>query len=180
MDKNTGKIHVYTGDGKGKTTAALGLAIRAIGNGLKVGLIYFDKGGDYYGERKILDKLSADGLKYMAFGEARMSDGRGFRFQNNQSDLEQAQLAIKQAAQWMKEDFDILILDEINTTVTTELLELSDILNLLKQKPASLELILTGRYCPDKVMELADLVTEMKPLKHYIQTGLGARRGIEF
>ncbi|OGY93836.1 MAG: hypothetical protein A2406_00595 [Candidatus Komeilibacteria bacterium RIFOXYC1_FULL_37_11] len=180
MQKTTGKIHIYTGDGKGKTTASLGLAIRAIGNGLKVGIIYFDKGGDYYGERKILDKLTTDGLKYLAFGEARMSDGRGFRFQNNQKDLEQAQLAIRQALEWMKEAFDLLILDEINTTVATDLLELDDILNLLEQKPANLELVLTGRYCPDKVMERADLITEMKPLKHYMTTGLGARKGIEF
>ena len=67
MTKQSGKIHIYTGDGKGKTTASLGLAIRAIGNNLKVGIIYFDKGGDYYGERKILDKLKNDGLNYAAF-----------------------------------------------------------------------------------------------------------------
>ena len=180
MAKDKGKIHVYTGDGKGKTTAALGLAIRAIGHGLKVGIIYFDKGGDYYGERKILDNLEAEGLKYKAFGQARMTKNKGFRFKNNTEDFQQAQLAVDQAIKWMKQDFDLLILDEINTTVKTELLKLSDILHLIKQKPDNLELVLTGRYCPDKVMELADLITEMKPLKHYIKTGLPARQGIEF
>ncbi|MFA6307365.1 MAG: cob(I)yrinic acid a,c-diamide adenosyltransferase [Patescibacteria group bacterium] len=180
MTVNSGKIHIYTGDGKGKTTAALGLAIRAIGNGLKVGIIYFDKGGNYYGERKILDKLKAEGLEYMAFGEARMTVGKGFRFKNNTEDLQQAQLAVDQAIKWMKSDFDLLILDEINTTVKTGLLKLATILHLIGQKPEKLELVLTGRYCPDKVMELGDLITEMKPIKHYIKTGLSARKGIEF
>ena len=180
MANNKGKIHIYTGDGKGKTTAALGLAIRAIGNDLKVGIIYFDKGGNYYSERKILDKLKTDGLEYIAFGEPRMTEGKGFRFKNNTEDLQQAQLAVDKAIEWMKQDFDLLIVDEINTTVKTELLKLNDILHLISQKPNDLELVLTGRYCPDKVMEQADLITEMKPLKHYIKTGLPARKGIEF
>lgn len=180
MKKSSGKIHIYTGDGKGKTTASLGLAIRAIGNGFKVGIIYFDKGGDYYGERNILDKLKTDGLRYQAFGAPRMEKGKSFRFKNEGVDLEQAQLAIDQAIKWMKEDLDLLILDEINTTVKTGLLKLEDILSVVSQKPNNLELVLTGRYCPDKVIELADLVTEMKPLKHYMYKGTPARKGIEF
>lgn len=178
--KNQGKIHVYTGDGKGKTTAALGLAIRAIGHGFKVGIIYFDKGGDYYGERKILDQLEKAGLKYIAFGEPRMAEGKGFRFQNTDEDLLEAKLALDKALHWMKQDFDMLILDEINTTVKTGLLKMQDILHLINHKPEPLELVLTGRYCPDKVIEQADLVTEMRPIKHYMKTGLGAREGIEF
>lgn len=178
--KSLGKIHIYTGDGKGKTTASLGLAVRAIGHGLKVGIIYFDKGGDYYGERKILDSLKDQGLHYMAFGEPRMTENKGFRFKNNTEDLQQAKLAIDQVVTWMQQDFNLLILDEINTTVKTELLDINDILHVINQKPPTLELILTGRYCPDKVMERADLITEMKPLKHYISTGLPARKGIEF
>ncbi|MDD5749916.1 MAG: cob(I)yrinic acid a,c-diamide adenosyltransferase [Patescibacteria group bacterium] len=175
----SGKIQIYTGDGKGKTTASLGLAIRAIGNGLKVGIIYFDKGGDYYGERKILGQLTNSGLQYAAFGMPRMM-GQRFRFENIPDDIEQARLALKQAADWMQQDFDLLILDEINTTVRTELLTTDEIINLIKQKPANLELILTGRYCPPPVMELADLITEMKPLKHYSDQGLDARQGIEY
>lgn len=179
MANPKGKIHIYTGDGKGKTTAALGLAIRAIGNGLKVGIIFFDKGGDYYGERKILDKLEEQGLKYLAFGLPRMT-GNKFRFDNLPEDIEQAKLAIEQASEWMKMNFDLLILDEINTTVKTELLNEVDILDLIKQKPKELELVLTGRYCPDKVREQADLITEMKAIKHYSEQGLDARKGIEF
>jgi len=180
MDQNKGKIHIYTGDGKGKTTAALGLAIRAIGNGLKVGIIFFDKGGDYYGERKILDTLKTKNLEYKAFGEPRMAENKNFRFKNNAQDLKQAQLALNQAIKWMKQNFDLLILDEINTTVKTGLLKLEEITKLIKQKPTTLELVLTGRYCPDKIIEQADLITEMKPLKHYLETGLVARKGIEF
>lgn len=175
-----GKIQIYTGDGKGKTTAALGLAIRAIGHGFKVGIIYFDKGGDFYGERKILDTLKDKGLYYKAFGEVRMTKGKGFRFKNNADDFNQATLAIDEALTWMKKDFDILILDEINTTVKTGLLKLEDLLPVVRQKPADLELIMTGRYCPPEIIEMADLVTQMNPNKHYISTGLPARKGIEY
>jgi len=176
--KNLGKIQIYTGDGKGKTTASLGLAIRAAGDGLKVGIIYFDKGGDYYNEREILDKLKPY-IEYQAFGLPRMTGGR-FRFDNLPEDIEQAKEAIKQAEIWMKQKFDLLILDEINTTVKTELLEEQDILELIEKKPKNLELILTGRYCPKNVMDKADLITEMKPIKHYADQGLEAREGIEY
>ncbi|MBT6691105.1 cob(I)yrinic acid a,c-diamide adenosyltransferase [Candidatus Parcubacteria bacterium] len=180
MPKNKGKIHIYTGDGKGKTTASLGLAIRAVGSGLKVGIIYFDKGGDYYNERKILDQLKGQGLEYIAFGKPRMTGKQGFRFKNESADLQEASRALDQAQVWMQSDFDILILDEINTTVKTGLLELKDFIHLIKQKPDHLELILTGRYCTPEIMELGDLITEMKMIKHYLSTGLPARPGIEF
>lgn len=176
--KYLGKIQIYTGDGKGKTTASLGLAIRAAGYGLKVGIIYFDKGGDYYNEREILDKLKPH-IEYQAFGLPRMTGGR-FRFDNLPEDIEQAKEATKQAEIWMKQNFDLLVLDEINTTVKTELLEEKDILELIDKKPKNLELILTGRYCPDSVMKKADLITEMKPIKHYADQGLDAREGIEY
>lgn len=179
-ESDFGKIQVYTGDGKGKTTAALGLGIRAASQGFKVGIIYFDKGGDYYGERKILDELKKFNIHYKAFGLARMSEGKGFRFNNLPEDLAEAQAAIKQAADWMREDFDLLILDEINTTVKTGLLNLEDIVKLLKQKPKNLELVLTGRYCPPEVINLADLVSEMTLVKHYFFQGQKARKGIEF
>lgn len=179
-ESDFGKIQVYTGDGKGKTTAALGLSIRAASQGLKVGIIYFDKGGDYYGERKILDELKKFDIHYRAFGLARMSEGKGFRFNNIPEDLVEAKKALEQTASWMHEDFDLLILDEINTTVKTGLLNIEDIVKLLKQKPEHLELVLTGRYCPAEIINLADLVTEMTLVKHYFFQGQKARRGIEF
>ena len=175
-----GKIHIYTGDGKGKTTAALGLVVRALGNGLTVGIIYFDKGGDYYNERKILDKLTKQGLKYKAFGLPRMTKNKGFRFKNIPGDLTEAQAALTQAKQWLTQKFDLLILDEINTTVKTDLLKTDEIIDLIKQKPKNLELILTGRYCPKEIKKYGDLITEMKEIKHYISTGTPARQGIEF
>lgn len=175
-----GQIQVYTGDSKGKTTAALGLAMRALGHGFKVGIIYFDKGGDYYNERKLLDVLAHPQLTYRAFGLPRMTEHKGFRFNNLPEDLAEAQSALTQARQWLQDDFDLLILDEINTTVKTGLLKLEDIVNLIKSKPEHLELVLTGRYCPDEIIALADLVTNMTSVKHYISKGLGARPGIEY
>lgn len=183
MDKkqnNFGKIQVYTGDGKGKTTASLGLAIRAASQGFKVGIIYFDKGGDYYGERKLLKELEKFNLHYRAFGMPRITENKGFRFPNIPEDFDEAQKALEQARQWMADGFDLLILDEINTTVKTGLLKLEDIVNLITQKPADLELVLTGRYCPREVLDLADLVTEMTQVKHYFYQGQKARKGIEY
>ncbi len=174
------KIQVYTGDGKGKTTASLGLAIRAASQGFKVGIIYFDKGGDYYGERKLLAELEKFKLHYRAFGMPRMTENKGFRFPNIPEDLIESQKALDQARKWMSEDFDLLVLDEINTTIKTNLLKLEDIVNLITRKPPDLELVLTGRYCPPEILDLADLITEMTPVKHYFYKGQKARRGIEY
>lgn len=187
---NPAMIQVYTGDGKGKTTAALGLAIRAASCGFKVGIIYFDKGGDYYGERKILDELKKFNIHYQAFGSprfqpveaglSRMTKNQGFRFQNTPEDLLEAQKAVSQAKQWMKDGYDLLILDEINTTVKTGLLKSENIVDLIAQRPPDLELVLTGRYCPPEVLNLASLITEMTLVKHYFYQGQKARRGIEY
>ena len=180
--QSNGQIHVYTGHGKCKTTTALGMAIRALGADLKVGLIYFDKGGDYYNERKILDHLlkTYTNLQYQAFGTARMTENKGFRFENIPEDFTEAKKALALANQWIKQDFDLLILDEINTTIKTELLKTDEIINLLKNKPEKLELILTGRYCPQEIIDLADLATEMAEIKHYANNGVGVRPGIDY
>jgi cob(I)alamin adenosyltransferase len=181
--KPNGQIHIYTGNGKGKSTAGLGLAIRALGAGLKTGLIYFDKGGDFYNERKILDQLKElhpDKLDYLAFGTQRMQENKAFRFENLAADLTEAKKALRQATTWFKQDFDLLILDELNTTVKTKLLELDDLLKMLEKKPDHLELILTGRYCPAEIIDLADLVTEMTEVKHYIYNGVKVRPGIDY
>jgi cob(I)alamin adenosyltransferase len=106
--------------------------------------------------------------------------GKRFRFDNLPQDLQEAQAALKQAQEWLNADFDLLILDEINTAVKTELLSTPEILALIKQRPKHLELVLTGRYCPPEVMELADLITDLRASKHYFDQGLDARRGIEY
>jgi cob(I)alamin adenosyltransferase len=182
--KNTlGKFHIYTGNGKGKSTAGLGLAIRALGHGLKVGIIYFDKGGDFYNERIILDELIKShpkNLTYQACGTQRMVKGKGFRFENLPEDLTEATKALSLVAKWFKKDFDLIILDELNTTVKTNLLKIEDILEVLKNKPSNLELVLTGRYCPAEILDLADLITEMTEIKHYSHKGVMARPGIDY
>jgi len=178
-----GQIHVYTGSGKGKTTASLGLAIRAIGKGLKVAIIYFDKGGGFYNEIKIIKKLKEiypERIKYKSYGISRMSKDRNFRFENNKEDLKQAEKALSLANNWIKEDLNLLILDEINTTVKTKLLKLDKILDLVNNKPKELELVLTGRYCPKEIIEKADLVTNMQDVKHYINNNIPARSGIDY
>ena len=181
--KSNGQIHIYTGNGKGKSTAGLGLAIRALGAGLKTGIVYFDKGGDFYNERKILNKLKElypEKLDYLVFGTQRMQENKAFRFENLPADLTQAKKALTATKEWFKQGFDLLILDEINTTAKTKLLQLDDILKMLEKKPDNLELILTGRYCPAEIIDLADLVTEMTEVKHYIYNGVKARPGIDY
>ena len=183
MKKDLGKIHIYTGNGKGKSTAGLGLAIRALGHNLKVGIIYFDKGGDIYNERKILDELKEkhpEKLIYQAFGTQRMVEGKGFRFENLAEDLTEADKALATAGEWFQQDFDLIILDELNTTVKTGLLKIKNILSVIKAKPENLELALTGRYCPAELLDVADLVTEMTEVKHYAHNGIMARPGIDY
>ena len=183
MKKDLGKIHIYTGNGKGKSTAGLGLAIRALGYDLKVGIIYFDKGGDIYNERKILDILKekySEKLVYQAFGTQRMIEGKEIRFENLPEDLTEAKKALTATGEWFKQAFDLIILDELNTTVKTELLKIENILPIIKAKPEKLELVLTGRYCPAELLDLADLVTEMTEVKHYSHNGVMARPGIDY
>lgn len=185
MQKNIkGQIQVYTGTGKGKTTAGLGLLLRALGAGLKVNIIFFDKGGNFYSERKVLAKLKKlypKKLDYYAFGTIRMVKGKGFRFENIAKDFSEAELALKQAKKLSQnQTLDVLILDEINTTVKTGLLTLKPIIELIKNKNPKLELVLTGRYCQPEILKLADLVTEMKDLKHYMSKGVPARPGIDY
>ncbi len=170
-------IQVYTGEGKGKTTAALGLAIRAFGAGKKVAIVYFDKGGEHYSEREVLDKL---GIVYYATGLDRINHETGeFRFGVTEEDKNQAieGLAI---AQKLLTQCDLLILDEINSTVALGMLPRGKILELIKNKPENLELVLTGRNCPEDIKKRADLITEMSLVKHYYYDGFKARKGIEF
>ncbi len=172
MKKNLGKIHIYTGNGKGKTTAALGLALRAIGAGYNVYIIQFLKGQDY-SELKSLKPMKE--ITFKRFGEKTFIHKIG-----NNSD----KIAVKQAMDWSKKvlsqkKFDLVILDEIFLAVFFKLISISDIIKLIKKKPKTIELVLTGRKAPKKIIELADYVTEMREIKHPYQKGLMARKGIE-
>ncbi|MBN2695571.1 cob(I)yrinic acid a,c-diamide adenosyltransferase [bacterium] len=172
-----GEIQIYTGDCKGKTTAAIGLVIRATGQGLKTAFLYFDKGGGDYGERKIFDSL---GIHYIVTGVNRILDDGSFRFSVTDEDKEEGKKALKTLLQLFEQSYDIIVCDEINVSTAIGILEESDVLDVLSKKPESTELVLTGRYAPESFVELASLVTEMKQIKHYFESGIGSRKGIEF
>ena len=170
-----GLVQVYTGDGKGKTSAAFGLALRAIGRGLKVYIIQFIKGGFDYGELYMVDKLP--NLELKAFGRGRfvMEKPPG------KEDIKLAQEAFQLVEEVVKSGkYDIVILDEINVALNLKLINLEEVLELIKNKPKHVELVLTGRCAPNEIIEAADLVTEMKEVKHPLNKGFQARKGIEY
>lgn len=170
-----GYVQVYTGDGKGKTTAALGLCLRAAGHGLKSRLIQFMKGQINYGELEAVKKL--DGLVVITQG------GRASFVSKEDPDPEDVRLAQEALALAEKMvaagETDLLVLDEINVALDFKLVPLEPVLDLIKKKPEKMELILTGRNAPPEIIEAADLVTEMRELKHYWKSGVNGRKGIE-
>jgi len=173
--KKTGYIQIYTGNGKGKTTAALGLALRAAGHGLKTYICQFLK-GQKYGELDSIKKLSP--LIYIEqFGR----DTFVHVSQNpDKQDIEKANQGLRTCLKTMLSGlYDIIILDEINVALYFKLIKEKDILAFLDRKPKNIEVILTGRYAPESLLAKADLVTEMKEIKHYYSVGIKARDGIE-
>lgn len=179
-----GLLSVFTGDGRGKTTAALGTAVRALGAGKRVAIVYFDKGGDaHYSERRLLDDLASRyPLEYHVTGRDRIDPKTG-RFDFSVLDVDKVEarrgLAIardlfKRAAR------DLVILDEINPTVSLGMLDEQAVLDVLAHKPATMELILTGRNAPASFLNLAHLATEMKLQKHYFYSGVKAREGVDY
>lgn len=174
-----GYIQVYTGNGKGKTTAAIGLAVRALGAGLKVYVAQFLK-YEASSEIKLLTDLSAQLSPAPRLVIEQYGKPRPISLDFDQED----KLLIRTGWEKIKEhirasDFDLVILDEINVVLHFELLPVDEILALLAHKPGHLELILTGRYAPPAVIAAADLVTEMQCRKHYFEQGIPARLGIE-
>ncbi len=171
-----GCVQVYTGNGKGKTTAALGLALRAAGHGLRTYVGQFLK-GQPTGEIEAAARL-APLIVIEQFGRKefiRITDAGP-----EDEDVERARSGLAKCRQAMLSgDFRIVVLDEVNTAVYFKILAERDILDLLAEKPAGVELVLTGRYAPASFLERADLVTEMKDVKHYGDRGLKAREGIE-
>ncbi len=173
MQFRHGYIQVYTGDGKGKTTAALGLALRAAGAGLKVYIAQFIKSGDY-SEIKALSRF-ADQITVQQFGRGRFIKGKP-----SQEDVAAAQkglAAIRNALTCG--DFQVVIMEEGNVAAMCGLFPVEDILAIMSKKPDNVELLVTGRSADPRVIEKADLVTEMKAVKHYYQNGVMARIGIE-
>lgn len=175
MGLERGLVQVYTGNGKGKTTASLGLALRAIGRGLKVCMIQFIKGGGEYGEHQAARHL-APLLTIHQTGR----DGWIFKDRLDPKDIRIAHDALVLARTALTGgEYDLVILDEINGAAWFGLVSVDDLLQLIKDKPAQVELVLTGRSADDRVIAAADLVTEMREIKHYYQQGVEARLGIE-
>lgn len=178
MSDDTGLVIVYTGGGKGKTTAALGMALRAVGHGFKVAMIQFIKGSWFYGELNSSAKLEPNFELVAA--------GKGFvGIIDDNKPLEDHVNAAQEALRISREKiasgkYDIIILDEINYAVNLKLITVDDVLELIKNKPKNMTLVLTGNYAKEKVIEAADLVTEMKEIKHPYREGKKAKRGVDF
>jgi len=175
---NNGLTIVYTGKGKGKTTAALGIALRATGYKKKICMIQFIKGSWHYGEMESSKRLEPE-FEMVAIG-------KGFvGIIDDKSPKEDHQKIAKEAIKISNEKiqsgkYDIIILDEVNYAVNLNLISLADVLDLIKSKPQNVDLVLTGNYAKEEVIEAADLVTEMKEIKHPFQKGIKAKEGIDF
>lgn len=175
-----GLILVNTGEGKGKTTAALGTALRAAGNGYKVLILQFIKGMWDYGEKHSIEALG-DTIELRPMG-------KGFvRHRQNPTDeqLKEHEELAKKAWAMVQEEvtsdkWDLIVLDEVNYAISFGLLEVEKVVELIKSKPARLHMILTGRDAREEIIELADTVTEMRMIKHAYKKGIKATRGIEF
>lgn len=173
-----GLILVHTGDGKGKTTAGLGLALRAWGSGLRVLILQFIKGGWKYGELEAIKRLGQlDGrieIRPLGLGLMRSDEDR-------EKHIKAAAKALQESERMMVSgQYDLIIFDEINYAVKFGLISLDDVLALLDKKPEKLHVLLTGRDARPELIERADLVTEMKLVKHPYQQGIKAQQGIEF
>jgi len=168
-----GYIQVYTGDGKGKTTAALGLALRAAGAGLRVYIAQFIKTGEY-SEISALKRFS-DVITVEQFGTGKFVFGPPApeEIQSARAGLERADAILRAG------DHDLVILDEANVAVSCGLFTLEDLINLVRLKPDGTELVITGRQAAPELLQLADLVSEVKAVKHYYTKGVEARTGIE-
>ncbi|HDT14278.1 MAG TPA: cob(I)yrinic acid a,c-diamide adenosyltransferase [Candidatus Aminicenantes bacterium] len=171
----TGYVQVYTGNGKGKTTAALGLALRAAGHGMRTYFGQFLK-GQRSGELAAVEKLSPL-VRIERFGQEgflHITEGP------DDEDIRRAREGLRKCREAMLSGrYDIVVLDEINTAVLLKVLAVDEVLGLIDDKPEAVELVLTGRGAPQALIDRADLVTEMKDVKHYFDRGVKAREGIE-
>ena len=173
MQKEARYIQVYTGDGKGKTTAALGLILRAVGAGWRVLFGQFLKNGNF-SEIKALKKLG-DQVTIRQYGSGKFIKGKP-----SEKEIEIARVGLSEIMQVMEEGrYDLIVLDEINVAVHLGLIPVESIINLLEKRPQDVELVFTGRWAPKEITEQADLVTEMRMIKHYFSKGIRAREGIE-
>ncbi len=170
-----GLVQVFTGDGKGKTSAALGTVLRSLGHDFKVCIIHFMKGTFPYGEQKMLSSLP--NVTLQVFGRLSFVDPRN----PEEEDKEEARKALDAGrAAVLSGEYDLVVLDEINVASAWGLVGVGEVVKLIEEKPEHVELILTGRYADGRLIELADLVTEMKMVKHPLDKGIEARAGCEY
>lgn len=168
-----GILMVFTGNGKGKTTAAFGTALRACGHGKKVAAVQFIKGEWPNGERNLLEQ---HGVEFQV-----MSTGFTWDTQNRETDTAACQLVWQQARRMLADDsVDLVILDEITYMVSMDYLDLAELVDVLQQRPAQQSVIITGRGCHRTLLDLADTVTEMRPVKHAFDAGIKAQPGIDW
>jgi cob(I)alamin adenosyltransferase len=174
VEPERGIVMLFTGDGKGKTTAALGAAMRAAGHGARVFVIQFMK-GRLYGELAAAGKI--ENLTIEQYGRDEFVDSKN----PEAVDIELASKGWKRALEIVStEQPDMLVLDEINVAVSFGLIPQEDVIDFTRGRPAGMDLILTGRYAPDRFLEIADTVTEMKEIKHHYNDGVEMRKGIEY
>lgn len=173
--REKGLLMVHTGKGKGKTTAAMGLAMRAIGNGLKVGIVQFVKGKWETGERQVLEAFP-DRVEIRVMGE-----GFSWDSQDRQRDIAAAKAAWELAKEMMADpSFGLVVLDELNIPLRYDHLDIGEVVAGLKAKPESLHVVVTGRNAKDELIEAADMVTDMTMVKHHFRDDVKAQKGIEF
>ncbi len=173
-----GLIQVFTGNGKGKTTAAIGEIVRAVGAGKRAAIIFFDKGGEHYMERAVLERLE---VPLFAYGRDRIDPSGRFDFSITDEDRRLGAEGLAKAKELLESDqWDLLVLDEANSSTDLRILSETDVLALIDQKPDRTELVLTGRNAPPSFLKRAHLVTEMRLRKHYFYSGVKAREGLDF
>ncbi len=167
-------IHIYTGNGKGKTTAAFGLALRAAGAGMKVFIGQFVKGKTYNENVAITRYLKNIRVKQYGLGCFIVNTP-------TEGDIKAARKGLDEMSKIINNGkYDLVIMDEVNIALYYKLIDIEDLLEIIKNKPEHVELVLTGRYAPQELIDKADLVTEMKEIKHYYKKGIEARKGIEY
>jgi cob(I)alamin adenosyltransferase len=170
-----GLLIVHTGKGKGKSTAAFGLVMRALGHGMRVGIVQFVKGKWETGERSVLERYS-DLVTIRAMGE-----GFTWDTQDRERDIAAAEKAWEASKEMISSgEFDLVVLDELNIVLRYESLPLDEVVEFLSNKPEMLHVVVTGRNAKDELIEAADLVTEMTQVKHPFRSGVKAQKGIEF
>jgi cob(I)alamin adenosyltransferase len=175
MTERHGLVQINTGNGKGKTTAAMGTVLRAAGHGLRIYVIFFMKGHYEHGEYRTLAALP--NVKIEGFGLRKLKAAA----EKDPEEKRQAELALAKAREVvMSGEYDLVVLDEINVALSYGLIDVDAVVDLVKNRPPHVELILTGRYAPNELLDLADQITEMVKVKHPFDSGVGARRGIDY